>query len=132
MGHTGWRVALGAAASCTFFWGVAGAVDLGLERTHRGYTLPEGGGWYGAALFIGFIVAYLAVAGLTDRVAGWKAALLPASGAVTGAALTLSLGQETRHWIASCVLTAAGLSLPLVVHLRSRAGRAERNEDPSS
>ncbi|MFD4025842.1 hypothetical protein ACFWRV_20395 [Streptomyces sp. NPDC058576] len=70
MMNTAWRVALGVVASSAFFWGVAGAVDLRLERTHKGYALPDGGGWCNLALFAGFIVAYFSVASLADTTYG--------------------------------------------------------------
>ncbi|MFF3350840.1 hypothetical protein [Streptomyces sp. NPDC002779] len=130
MTNTGWRVALGVAASSAFFWGVAGAVDLGLERTRNGYALPDGGEWYNVAVFAGFIVAYFSVASLTDRIASWKAALIPTAGAGVGAVSSLLMGQQARHWIAAFAMVLVGYALPLIVrrrdHMtRSRVGRSE-------
>ncbi|WP_225800007.1 hypothetical protein [Streptomyces sp. NK15101] len=129
MTNTAWRVALGVVASSAFFWAVAGAVDLGLERTRRGYALPDGGEWYTFALFAGFIVAYLGVASLTDTPAGRHAALVPAAGACFGAVSCLLIGQETRHWVGAAVMALIASALPLVVHLRNRARRARPAAD---
>lgn len=132
MANTGWRVALGTVASAAFFWGVAGAVDLGLERTRKGYTLPDGGVWFSLALIGGFIVAYFSLADLSDRVEGWKAALIPTTGAGVGAVACLLMGQQTRHWVAASLLVLVGSALPLIVHLRDPARRARRPDaDPA-
>lgn len=66
--------------------GIAGAVDLGLERTHKGYGLPDGHWWYTIALSGGFIVAYISMASLTDTAAERYTALVPAAGAWFGVA----------------------------------------------
>ncbi|MFI1188569.1 hypothetical protein [Streptomyces californicus] len=123
MVNTAWRVALGVMASSAFFWAVAGAVDLGLERTHKGYGLPGGNWLYGLALFGGFIVAYVSVASLTDTTAERYAALVPAEGAWFGVASCLLMGQETRHWVAAAVLAMIGSALPLIVRRRMSGER---------
>ncbi|MFI2027766.1 hypothetical protein [Streptomyces buecherae] len=127
--NTAWRVALGVVASSAFFWGVAGAVDLGLERTRNGYALPDGSGWYNLAVFAGFIVAYFSVASLTDTTAGRHAALVPAAGAWFGVVSCLLIGQQTRHWVAAAVVALIGSALPLVVHRRNRTRRARLGTD---
>ncbi|MFF2779572.1 hypothetical protein ACFVU3_32320 [Streptomyces sp. NPDC058052] len=131
MTNTAWRVALGVAASSAFFWAVAGAVDMGLERTRKGYALPDGGEWYTFALFAGFVVAYVSVASLTDTAAERHAALVPAAGAWCGVVSCLLLGQQTRHWVGAAVLALIGTGLPLLVPLRSRARRARWGADAS-
>lgn len=132
MTNTGWRVALGTTASSAFFWGVAGAVDMGMVRVRKGYTLPEGGGWYTLAVFAGFIVAYFSVCSLTDRLAGWKMALIPAAGAGVGAASVLLMGQQDRHWIAAFALVLAGSAAPLVVRRLDRARRPRQDTGPTT
>ncbi|MGW4363640.1 hypothetical protein ACWEKU_33325 [Streptomyces californicus] len=123
MVNTAWRVALGVMASGAFFWAVAGAVDLGLERTHKGYGLPDGHWWYTIALSGGFIVAYISMASLTDTAAERYTALVPAAGAWFGVASCLLMGQETRHWVAAAVLALIGTALPLIVHRRKSGER---------
>ncbi|MFD5099802.1 hypothetical protein [Streptomyces albidochromogenes] len=129
MMNTVWRVALGVVACSAFFWGVAGAVDLGLERNLRGYNIPDGGGWYTLGVFAGFIVAYFSVASLTDTTAGRHAALVPAAGAWFGVASCLLMGQQTRHWVAAAVVALIGSALPLIVHRRNRTRRARLGAD---
>ncbi|WP_436944057.1 hypothetical protein [Streptomyces sp. SudanB25_2051] len=129
MTNTAWRVALGAVASSAFFWAVAGAVDLGLERTRKGYALPDGGEWYTLALFAGFVVAYFSVASLTGTTAAPYAALVPAAGACFGAGSCLLMGQQARHWAAAAVMALIGSALPLVVHLRNRVRSARLGGD---
>ncbi|MFJ7990037.1 hypothetical protein [Streptomyces sp. NPDC096351] len=131
MTNTGWRVALGVVASSAFFWAVAGAVDLGLARTRKGYTLPDGGEWYSVGLFGGFMVGYFCVASLTDTTAERHAALIPAAGAWFGAVSCLLLGQETRHWVAAAVMALIGAALPFVVRLRDRSRRAGTPSGPA-
>ncbi|MFC9916470.1 hypothetical protein [Streptomyces sp. NPDC059862] len=129
MTNTAWRVALGVVASSAFFWGVAGAVDLGLERNLKGYTLPDGGRWYTLGVFAGFIVAYFSVASLTDTTAGRHAALVPAAGAWFGVVSCLLMGQQTRHWVAAAALALIGSALPLIAHRRNRTRRARLGAD---
>ncbi|MFF9850523.1 hypothetical protein [Streptomyces litmocidini] len=129
MTNPAWRVALGVVASSAFFWAVAGAVDLGLERNRKGYALPDGGGRYTLALFAGFIVAYFSVASLADTTAGRHAALVPAAGACFGVVSCLLMGQQARHWVAAAVMALIASVLPLVVHLRNRARRARLGAD---
>ncbi|MFI5527257.1 hypothetical protein ACIA8O_01750 [Kitasatospora sp. NPDC051853] len=124
MTSTVWRVALGVVASSAFFWGVAGNVDLGLERTRNGYTHRDGGEWYTYTLFAGFVVAYFSVARLTDTTAARYAALVPAAGAWSGVLSCVLMGQQTRHWVAAAVMALIGSVVPLVVHLRRRTRRA--------
>ncbi|MCX2181095.1 hypothetical protein KV205_11210 [Streptomyces sp. SKN60] len=127
MTSTGWRVVLGALAWSAFFWGVAGAVDLGLARTRKGYTLPDGGGWYELALLAGFIVGYFAVGSLTDRIAPRHMALIPAVATGVGAASCLVFGQQTRHWLSALVLVAIGVALVATVRLRDRSRVTRRH-----
>ncbi|MEU9865451.1 hypothetical protein AB0D99_31745 [Streptomyces sp. NPDC047971] len=122
--NTGCRVALGVVASSAFFWAVAGAVDLGLERVQRGFALPDGGEWYTLALFVGFIVAYFSVASLTDTAVERYAALVPAAGAGFGVISCVLMGQQTRHWAGAAVMALIGSALLLMVHLRNRPRRA--------
>ncbi|MER5739716.1 MULTISPECIES: hypothetical protein [unclassified Streptomyces] len=129
MTNTAGRVALGVVASSAFFWAVAGAVDLGLERTRKGYALPDGGEWYTFALFAGFIVAYFSVASLTDTPAARHAALVPAAGACFGVVSCLLMGQQTRHWVGAAALALIGSALPLVGHLHNRARRVRLGAD---
>ncbi|MFE5941876.1 hypothetical protein [Streptomyces sp. NPDC056480] len=129
MTNTAWRVALGVVASSAFFWAVAGAVDLGLERTRKGYALPDGGEQYTFGLFAGFVAAYFSVASLTDTTAARHAALVPAAGACFGAVSCLLMGQQTRHWIAAAVMALIGAGLPLVVGLRNRTRRSRLSAD---
>ncbi|MFB7512822.1 hypothetical protein [Streptomyces sp. NPDC056144] len=129
MTNTAWRVVLGVVASSAFFWAVAGAVDLGLERNHKGYALPDGGGWYTLAPFAGFIVAYFSVASLTDTTAGRHAALVPAAGACFGVVSCLLMGQQTRHWVGAVVMALIGSALPLITHRRNRTRRARLGAD---
>ncbi|MFE9015056.1 hypothetical protein [Streptomyces cyaneofuscatus] len=124
MTNTAWRVALGVVTSSAFFWGVAGAVDLGLERTRNGYALPDGGEWYNLATFGGFIVAYFSTASLTDTAADRHIALIPAVGAWFGVASCLLMGQQTRHWVAAVTAALIGSALLLIFHRRNRTGRA--------
>lgn len=121
---TGWRVTAGVVASGAFFWAVAGTVDVGLVHRGRGYSVPDGGGWYTFALFAGFVTAYFCVASLVDTTAERHAALVPAAGAFFGAVCCLLMGQQVRHWVAAAVLAAIGSALPVVVaRLRTRACR---------
>ncbi|MFC9288161.1 hypothetical protein [Streptomyces sp. NPDC057052] len=129
MTNTAWRVALGVVASSAFFWAVAGAVDLGLKRNHRGYAFPDGGGWFTFALFAGFIVAYFSVASLADTAVGRHAALVPAAGACFDVVSCLLMGQQMRHWVAAAVMTLIGSALPLIVHLRNRTRRVRLGAD---
>ncbi|MEU4269760.1 hypothetical protein [Streptomyces sp. NPDC026092] len=124
MTDTGWRVVLGVVGSCAFFWGVAGGVDLGLERNRRGWSFPDGGEWYAVALFAGFIVAYFCIADLTDRLAPWKAALIPIAGAVFGAVSGLLMGQQARHWVGAFAMVLVGSVPLLIVRARDRAARS--------
>ncbi|MFP1626812.1 hypothetical protein ACLB9X_16920 [Streptomyces sp. 5K101] len=129
MTNTGWRVALGVVASSAFFWAIAGAVDLGLERNLRGYALPDGGEWYTFALFAGFIVAYFSVASLTDTTAARHAPLVPAAGACFGVVSCLLMGQHMRHWVGAAVMALIGSALLLIVHRRNRLRRTPLGAD---
>ncbi|MEU8758098.1 hypothetical protein [Streptomyces sp. NPDC048659] len=131
MNKTGWRVLLGLLGCSAFFTGLAGGVHLGLVRVHRGYSLPDGGEAFGIAALAGLVVGHLAVASLTDLLPPSRMALIPTAGAVVGAAVCLTLGQEPRYWVGASALLLIGALPPVVVHLRSRRAAARRSPAPS-
>ncbi|MFE0702235.1 hypothetical protein [Streptomyces sp. NPDC058872] len=131
MAHTAWRIVLGTAACGAFFWGVAGAVHLGLVKTHRGWSTPEGGGWFDFAMVVGLLVGYFTVASLTDRIAPRYLALIPAVSAAFGSVCCLALGQQTRHWVAALTMAAVGVTLVPATRVRERSEATRRRAGPT-
>ncbi|WUD74486.1 hypothetical protein OG937_23700 [Streptomyces sp. NBC_00510] len=115
MGKPGWIV-VGVVASSAFCWGIAGAIDMGLDRSFRHgrsyYSFSEGGGWYEFAWFAGFI-AVLACVYEPAHLPDWKPLLSLTVGCGVGVAAVLLMGREDRHWIGAFALALAGVVIPL-------------------
>ncbi|MEU6576605.1 hypothetical protein [Streptomyces sp. NPDC046805] len=113
----GWRALIGAAAASALCWGVAGAVHLGFvyhgHGRHGGWTLPEGGGLYEAAMWVGAIVTLYSVPGLIRRKEWWVALSL-SLGTALGAVSVLLLGQGPRYWVTAAAMVVVGIAAPVV------------------
>jgi hypothetical protein len=88
-------------------------------RRADGWSLPEGGGWYELAFWVGGIVTMYSVPGLLRRTEWWPVLGL-SLGTAVGVVSVLALGQGQRYWVAAVVMALVGIAWPVMNRLWGR------------
>ncbi|MER0241681.1 hypothetical protein AAHZ94_06515 [Streptomyces sp. HSW2009] len=115
-----------------FGWGLAGLVATECDPHPRagGCAIPDSGWKYFAGVVIApWPLGVLAKFGAYRR--DWRPALGYSAGAIAGAAVTLSMGTSTGHWIVVAVLLTVGALVPWCAWRHTDAAREARRLERS-
>ncbi|MFC8920671.1 hypothetical protein ACGF5F_15550 [Streptomyces sp. NPDC047821] len=104
-------------------WALAGAVYLGCGPSVRGCGVPDGGGWYFAAMMtMPWLLVFYGYTVVRDD--DWRPSLGISAGAVGGIFFALSREPvPLRVWVLIVVLAAVAAGTPLVLWYRGRNRR---------
>ncbi|WP_143688570.1 hypothetical protein [Streptomyces barkulensis] len=106
-----------------FWWGwaLAGSVYLGCGESVRGCSVPDGGGWYFAAMMtVPWLLTFFGNAVIRDD--DWRPSLGITAGAAAGIAFALSKdSMPPRMWILAAALMVIAIGTPLTLWYRGRS-----------
>ncbi|WP_371524927.1 hypothetical protein OG302_01320 [Streptomyces sp. NBC_01283] len=123
MGKKGLGFLVGLSVAGMLGWALAGSVYLGCGPSRRGCGVPDGGGWYFAAMMtMPWLLVFYGDTVLRDD--DWRPSLGISAGAVAGIVFALSKEPiPPRMWILIVVLAAFAIGTPLVLWHRGRSRR---------